>query len=161
MVRRWREARAPALLLASLRSEGLRAFGEPGSGGLAQWLTRLEREAEPISLKLVPLSEQDTVELVLGCLAPPAPDFAQWLFDETHGHPFYLMETLKDLLERSALHPKRRADGRWGFEVDADHELGRPCASRRPLARWCARASTGSARRPSPCWRPRPPWSTG
>jgi predicted ATPase len=53
------------------------------------------------------------------------PDFAQWLFDDTHGHPFYLMETLKDLLERGALHPKRRADGQWAFEVDADHELGK------------------------------------
>ncbi|MGH2521358.1 MAG: hypothetical protein ACRDH2_02540 [Anaerolineales bacterium] len=71
------------------------------------------------------MSERDTVQMVLACLAPPAPDFAQWLFDETHGHPFYLMETLKDLLERGALHPRRRAEGQWAFELDADHELGK------------------------------------
>jgi predicted ATPase len=57
-------------------------------------------------------------------LAPPAADFAQWLYDETHGQPFYLVETLKDLLERRALHPKRIAEGRWTFAVDAEHDLG-------------------------------------
>jgi predicted ATPase len=62
--------------------------------------------------------------MVLSLLAPPAPDFAQWVFNETRGHPFYLMETLKDLLERSALHPQQRADGQWAFEVDAEHDLG-------------------------------------
>jgi predicted ATPase len=35
------------------------------------------------------------------------------------------METLKDLLERSALHPKRRGEAQWTFELDADHELGK------------------------------------
>ena len=58
-------------------------------------------------------------------LAPPAADFAQWVFNETRGQPFYLMETLKDLLERGALHPKRQAEGKWAFEVDAEHDLGK------------------------------------
>ena len=35
------------------------------------------------------------------------------------------METLKDLLERGALHPKRRAEGAWAFEIDAEHDLGK------------------------------------
>jgi predicted ATPase len=35
------------------------------------------------------------------------------------------METLKDLLERGALHPKRRADNTWAFEIDATHDLGK------------------------------------
>jgi len=34
------------------------------------------------------------------------------------------METLKDLLERRVLHPKRQAEGRWTFTVDAEHDLG-------------------------------------
>jgi predicted ATPase len=34
------------------------------------------------------------------------------------------METLKDLLERRVLHPKRRAEGQWTFAVDAEHDLG-------------------------------------
>jgi predicted ATPase len=62
--------------------------------------------------------------MVLSILAPPAADFAQWLYDDTHGQPFYLMETLKDLLERRVLHPKRRGEGQWTFAVDAEHDLG-------------------------------------
>ncbi|MEP7357176.1 MAG: hypothetical protein ABI847_08050, partial [Anaerolineales bacterium] len=55
---------------------------------------------------------------------PPAPDFADWVFADTHGHPFYLMEALKDLLERGALHANRRTAGQWTFSVDEHHELG-------------------------------------
>ncbi len=124
-VRRWREARAPALLLAGLRPEGLSAAGPTAGGGLLQWVARMEREAAPTQLALEPLSQPDTVAMLLACLVPAAPDFAEWLYQDTHGHPFYLMETLKDLLERGALHARRQADGRWGFEVDADHELGK------------------------------------
>jgi predicted ATPase len=122
--RRWRETDAPALMLLNLRSEGFRASDPAGHSGLVQWLARLEREAAPTQVVLEPLSERDTVQLVLDCLEPPAPDFAEWLFADTRGHPFYLVETLKDMLERGVLHPKRRADGRWAFAVDADHELG-------------------------------------
>jgi DNA-binding SARP family transcriptional activator len=124
-VRRWGEADTPIMLLLSVRSEGLRSSNLGRAGGLIQWLARMEREAELTHVELEPLSERDTVQMVLACLDPPAPDFAEWLFDETHGHPFYLVETLKDLLERGALHPRRRADGQWAFEVDADHELGK------------------------------------
>ena len=57
-------------------------------------------------------------------LSPPDANFAQWLYAETQGQPFYLIETLKDLLERRVLHPKRRVEGQWTFSVDADHNLG-------------------------------------
>jgi len=123
-IRRWREAGARSMLLVSLRSEAVRPSGQPGAGGIMQWLAHVERELEPSHLELEPLGERETVQMVLSCLAPPVPDFAQWLFSETRGHPFYLMETLKDLLERGALHPKRRAEGQWAFEVDAEHDLG-------------------------------------
>jgi len=62
--------------------------------------------------------------MVLSILSPPATDFAQWLHAETRGQPFYLMETLKDLLERRVLHPKRRVEGQWTFAIDAEHNLG-------------------------------------
>ena len=62
--------------------------------------------------------------MMLSILSPPDTGFAQWLYDETHGQPFYLIETLKDLLERRVLHPKRRAEGQWTFCVDSDHDLG-------------------------------------
>jgi predicted ATPase len=87
-------------------------------------MAQMQRELGPLGLELAPLSRADTVQMVLGCLDPAAPDFAEWLFADTHGHPFYLMETLKDLLERGALHSKPRDAGRWSFEVDADHDLG-------------------------------------
>lgn len=123
-VRRWRAARARTLLLISLRSEGWRILGARVQPGLVEWMARLEREMEPVHLELGALTGPETVALVLGCLTAPAPDFAQWLYDETHGHPFYLLETLKDLLERGALHPRRRGAGQWAFEVDAEHDLG-------------------------------------
>jgi predicted ATPase len=36
-----------------------------------------------------------------------------------------LMESLKDMIERRALHPKQLREGQWGFEVDAEHDLGK------------------------------------
>jgi predicted ATPase len=62
--------------------------------------------------------------MILSVLSPTDSDFAGLVFSETHGHPFYLMETLKDLLERRALHPKQYRDNQWVFEVDAEHDLG-------------------------------------
>ena len=62
--------------------------------------------------------------MVTPILSPPVTDFAQWLYDETCGQPFYLIETLKDLLERRVLHPKQRVEGQWTFGLDAEHDLG-------------------------------------
>jgi predicted ATPase len=121
------------LLLVSVRSEALHPMTQPqqggglsgGTAGLIQWLTSVGRELTPVHLELKPLGERETVEMVRSILAPPAPDFAQWLYAETRGQPFYLMETLKDLLERRVLKPKRQAEGHWTFAVDAEHDLGK------------------------------------
>jgi DNA-binding SARP family transcriptional activator len=127
-VRRWQDSAARILLVASLRSEALHPMTPPqlqdGPQGLYQWLTRVGRELTPVHIELAPLEERETVQMVLSILAPPAAGFAQWLYDETRGQPFYLMETLKDLLERQVLRPKRRAEGRWTFAVDTEHDLG-------------------------------------
>jgi DNA-binding SARP family transcriptional activator len=127
-IRRWRDNSARVLLLTSLRSEALHPIAQPqqpgGPPGLSQWLMRVTREVEPVDIELEPLGEQETKQMVLSILAPPAADFAQWLYDETRGQPFYLMETLKDLLERHVLRPKRRAEGQWTFAVDTEHDLG-------------------------------------
>lgn len=123
-IRRWRESAARILLLVSLRSETLQPSAQPQRPSLSEWLAHVKRELEPYHLVLEPLAERETVQMVLSILAPPAADFAQWVFNETRGQPFYLMETLKDLLERGALHPKRRTDSQWAFEVDAKHDLG-------------------------------------
>jgi tetratricopeptide (TPR) repeat protein len=127
-IRRWQSSAARVLLLVSLRSEALHPMTQPqqsgGPPGLIHWLTRVGRELTPVHLELAPLGERETVQMVLSILAPPAADFALWLYNETYGQPFYLMETLKDLLERRVLHPKRRAEGQWSFAVDAEHNLG-------------------------------------
>ena len=128
-LRRWQSSAARVLLLVSLRSEALHPMTQPqqsgGPQGLIQWLGRVERELTLVHLELAPLGERETVQMVLSILAPPDADFAQWLYDETHGQPFYLVETLKDLLERRVLHPKRRAEGQWTFAVDGEHDLGK------------------------------------
>ncbi|MBI5959599.1 MAG: AAA family ATPase [Chloroflexi bacterium] len=123
--RRWRESAARIMLLVSLRTEALHPMTQPLKAGLIEWLEQVGRELTPYHLELEPLGEPDTVQMVLSILASTAADFAEWVFHETRGQPFYLMETLKDLLERGALHPKRRADGTWTFVVDAEHNLGK------------------------------------
>ncbi|MBL8055985.1 MAG: AAA family ATPase [Anaerolineales bacterium] len=122
---RWRASATPILVLVSLRSEALQPPAGRQRFSLSAWLAQVAREVEPYHLELEPLGESETMQLVLSLLAPPAPDFAQWVFNETRGHPFYLMETLKDLLERGALHPQRQPAGQWTFRVDAEHDLGR------------------------------------
>ena len=132
--RRWRESAARIMLLVSLRSEGLRPLAQSRRASLAEWLAHVERMPESLHLDLEPLGERDTVQMVQSVLAPPNADFAQWVFDETRGQPFYLIETLKDLIERRALRPKRKADGKWAFEVDTEHDLGK--AARVPSTVW-------------------------
>lgn len=124
-IRRWRAGAARILLLVGIRTEALASETPSQQPNLNSWLSQLVQDAEACQLELKPLSERDTVQLVASLLAAPAPDFAQWLFNETQGHPFYLMETLKDLLERSALHVRRGAQGQWVFAVDQAHDLGR------------------------------------
>jgi DNA-binding SARP family transcriptional activator len=123
-MRRWRENAAQILLLVSLRSEALLPMTQPAQASLIDWLEQVGRELAPYHLDLEPLGESDTVQMVLSILTPAAADFAEWVFHETRGHPFYLMETLKDLLERGALQPKRQTENTWVYEIDAKHDLG-------------------------------------
>jgi DNA-binding SARP family transcriptional activator len=127
-IRRWQENSARILFLASLRSEALHPMTQPqqvgGPQGLSMWLERIARELPPVHIELEPLGELETVQMMQSILLPPDAGFTQWLYDETHGQPFYLIETLKDLLERRVLHPKRRAQGQWTFAVEAEHDLG-------------------------------------
>jgi len=122
--RRWRAGAARVLVLAGIRSEAFSMSVQPQRVDVSLWLSQLAHDTEVRQIELEPLSERDTVTMVESLLASPSPDFAQWLFSETHGHPFYLMETLKDLLERGALHPRRTPDGHWVFAVDQAHDLG-------------------------------------
>jgi len=133
-IRRWRVNGTPGegnriLLLVGLRTEGLATINPSGAGNgasaLIQWLARVEREVRPVHLELAPLGEAETVDLIQSILSPPAPDFAQGLYAETRGHPYYMIEILKDLLERRVLRPKRKAQGNWTFSVNGAYEFGK------------------------------------
>lgn len=134
-IRRWSEsanqkAASPRImLLLSLRSTALSpensSLRDAGLFDLAQWLERVSRDLPPIHVGLEPLEKLETAQMIETVLSPAAPDFSEWLFTETGGQPFYLIETLKDLLERRVLHPKRQKSGNWVYAVDAHHNLGK------------------------------------
>lgn len=106
--RHWSRARAPLLLVLGVRTD---ATGDIAR--LAEWLHHIGRDVPVTSLSLTPLSALDTLELVRACwdqaaLAAPdaavaAEQFGGWLFAETRGHPFFLVEMLKSLVERGVL----------------------------------------------------------
>jgi len=135
-IRRWQASAARVLLLVSLRSEALHPMTQPHQKGrpqgLGQWLRRVERELALVHLELVPLEENETVQMVLSILAPPAVDFAQWLYDETHGQPFYLVETLRIYSNGVCFTPNGLQMGNGLFLSMLSTILGKRCASRLP-----------------------------
>ncbi len=126
-VRRWRASEAPIMLLLNLRSESLNVLST-----LANWLADLGRIVSVVRLILNPLKMDDILQLVRALSAdvdgaeastkakPPASDsleqFSRWLFAETNGQPFYIIETLKALLEQGTLSLKPDPNGRWLFD---------------------------------------------
>jgi predicted ATPase len=128
LARRFAESETPALLLLTLRM-GERAM----LPGLAEWRTDMERAVPLTHLQLGPLTAEDILRLLYtfggtggknGKRAADLDRFGQWLFAETEGQPFYLMETLKVLLERGALASRPNDDGGWTIDFTAalEHE---------------------------------------
>ena len=105
--RHWQKSKSPVLLLATLRLETLE------SGPLSRWLTHLERDPGIISITLDALTGEDTQQLLRTLGRPGMETLGQWLFVETRGQPFYIMETLKALLDRGLLSASRQRDGSW------------------------------------------------
>ncbi len=130
--RRWAERGAPVLVLIAARPE------EPDAGSaFARWLSALGRRLPVRSVTLSPLGNED-VEGLLGRLttragSPSKPAavlggsnevevsglkrLGERLALETDGQPFYLVETLKALLEEGMLLIRSRADGETVVEV--------------------------------------------
>ena len=113
----WTERGTPLLLVMSIRDEAL-----INPGMIAEWLTGLEHDLTLKYLQLSTLQFEDTLRLVqaLGKSeadtgAKELEQFARWLFAETGGQPFYMIETLKALLEREILVSYRKADGTWAI----------------------------------------------
>jgi DNA-binding SARP family transcriptional activator/tetratricopeptide (TPR) repeat protein len=105
--RHWQESNTPVLLLATLRLEALE------DGPLNRWLAHLERGLAVVSLTLEALSGEDTQQLLRSLGTARMGTLSHWLFAETHGQPFYIMETLKALVDRGLLKASRQGDGSW------------------------------------------------
>src|SRR6266849_1095257 len=126
LARRFAESETPALLLLTLRM-GERAMPP----GLTEWRTGMERAVPLTHLQLGPLTAEDILHLLQAFGGKGGKDgrrsadlerFGQWLFAETEGQPFYLMETLKVLLERGALTSRPNEDGGWTIDFTAAME---------------------------------------
>jgi tetratricopeptide (TPR) repeat protein len=119
--RRWGESKSPVLLIFSLRSEALEITPE-----LAEWLSGLGRDLPVTRLALDPLTPEETLQLIRS-LAPEEvsgpfegrdPEwFGHWLYAETGGQPFFIMETLKTLLEQGLLAVQPAEDGAQAIDI--------------------------------------------
>ncbi len=126
LARRFAESETPALLLLTLRM-GERAMRP----ALTEWRAGMERALPLTHLPLGPLASEDILRLLQAVggkderRAADLERFGQWLFAETEGQPFYLMETLKFLLERDVLASHPNEDGGWTIDFTAalEHEM--------------------------------------
>ena len=120
--RRWPQENAPILIITSIREEALEFDPE-----VYQRLMDARRDIPIRRLSLEPLGPEETTEL-LGSLtngggAPgasgglDAAGVGRWLYGETGGLPFFLVETLQMLIDRGVLAPHTRPDGGYAFEV--------------------------------------------
>jgi DNA-binding SARP family transcriptional activator/tetratricopeptide (TPR) repeat protein len=109
---RWSEEGAPILVLLTLRQESVAEDRD-----LRAWLSRLRHGAGYRQLDLTALSEVETEEMIRTLLATEGGGgersrvarFSRWLFEETEGQPFFLVETLKVLAEEGLV--QADADG--------------------------------------------------
>jgi len=127
VARRWSNEKLPVQLVLSLRTEALiRAATVPGDSALVEWLAGLKRELAVTDFTLAPLTFADTAHLVQ-ILSTQTSDqevsfasqFSRWLFSETQGHPFYISETLKALLEQEVLAMRREGEDQQCLDFTA------------------------------------------
>jgi len=98
LIRRWRASRSPFLILLSIRGETVPA--------LSEWLANLGREATLDHIGLKPITIKDTHQLIGSVINEQQQErLAQWLFAETKGQPFFLVETINVLFEQGVLKP--------------------------------------------------------
>jgi DNA-binding SARP family transcriptional activator len=126
--RRWAQDGTALLLIFCMRFEALTM-----TPVLDEWLQGLRRDLPVVQIDLGPLSFENTVQLLraLGqepSFDPESEDFAQWIFEETRGQPFYIVETLRAFVEHDALTTPQQENATWRLEP--------------------ARSSSGSAPRP-------------
>ena len=116
--RRWAEEGARVLLVLGLRMEATETLPAP-----SHWVAELDRALKVKRLALGPLATRETLDLVRvleeggrgrgEAASPEVERFGRWLFEETGGHPLYIAETIKTLLDRGVLAARLGADGAW------------------------------------------------
>jgi tetratricopeptide (TPR) repeat protein len=112
----WIESNTPVLLLLSLRTEALVILPT-----FAGWLARLEHDLHASSFILNPLLLEDTIEFVCTIAAEETVQlegFGRWLFSETGGQAFYIVELLKMLFDYKMLKGRERENGRWEIDFE-------------------------------------------
>ena len=116
--RRWAEEGARVLLVLGLRLETTETLPAP-----SRWVSELGRALPVRRLTLDPLAAGETLDLVRALaergrgrserVSSDLEGFGRWLFEETGGHPLYMTETIKTLLDRGVLAAHLGADGAW------------------------------------------------
>lgn len=93
---------------------------EEAEGPLADWLAAQRKtEHRPLELELPPLSPVDVLAAVRAVVGLPDPlPFSRRLHEVTDGHPLFLTETLRGLLDAGTVY--RDADGAWHGGAAAD-----------------------------------------
>jgi len=114
---RWAEEGARALLVLGLRAEATESLPAPYG-----WISELGRALPVRRLALNPLAFGETLDLVRTLargtrgrndVSSDLERFGRWLFEETGGHPLFLAEAIKTLLDRGVLTARPGSDGTW------------------------------------------------
>jgi len=116
-VQRWREGFNPLLIILTVRLEALRT-----NPMLVNWLVSLGRDAKLTRVTLQGLTAAATEQFIASLAMEPNDahvNFSGWLFQETAGQPFYMIESVKALLERDLLRASLRTDGSWALDFSA------------------------------------------
>ncbi len=126
----WTNHLTPILFIGSLREEEA-----DSSSILPAWIHTISRAVTMQRLRLPSLNLRQTRALVAQLIeddpmlamprhttpvsVPPASlePLSQWLYRETEGHPLYVIETLKTLLEQDKLRWQPKKQGGWRLEI--------------------------------------------
>ena len=121
--RRWQEEarqkdrdNAPILLLLAVRSEALHPLAATSEAQVSDFLNALDHDLSLTTITLNALTQADTEQFLDALLAGAESEVARWLFRETAGQPFFLVETLKDLRERGSL--ATGSSGAWRLQTN-------------------------------------------
>lgn len=121
VARRWAGEQAPILLLLVVRQEDFAA-----DTALRDWLSRLERDVPTTRLLLDTLSGTAVQTLSAGLAAPGADAaatraFAEWIWAETNGLPFFIEALLQMLVEQGVLTRPEGQNSGYDFTAALQH----------------------------------------